>query len=311
MFTVCVLTSIVCNRRALCKVLSVDTLMCKIYLPGECIKPLHSQTYQILFPAYNFAKGLYNGVMFASKVTGNFSWKVCNLLTLEDSNYRLMVKMNNNETIVAEIISDEEVINRIVNGEKELYAILVRRYNQRLYRVGMAILNDDAEVEDVMQVAYINAYENLGKFGFRSSFSTWLTRILVNECLLRRRKRKKVTIMSDDNMKNLTAQHNGSQNPVSALLNSELKSLLNNAIRKLPEIYRTVFVMREIENMSVSETQQCLNISEVNVKVRLNRAKVILRDILSKYYKKEDIFHFHLNRCDQMVNVVMHHVRNS
>lgn len=222
-----------------------------------------------------------------------------------------MVNMNKNEIVVSEIISDEEVISRVLNGEKELYAILVRRYNQRLYRVGMSILNDDAEVEDVMQVAYINAYENLGKFGFRSSFPTWLTRILVNESLLRIRKRKKVIIMSDENMKNLTAHNGESRTPVSALLNSELKSILNNAIRKLPEIYRTVFVMREIEDMSVAETQQCLNISEVNVKVRLNRAKVILRDILSKYYKKEDVLHFHLNRCDRMVNLIMHHVRNS
>ncbi len=215
--------------------------------------------------------------------------------------------MNNQAISPAGVISDHEVINRILKGEKELYAIIVRRYNQRLYRVGMSILNDDPEVEDSMQVAYINAYLNLEKFAFRSSFSTWLTRILINECLLRLRKRGKSISMNDDNLENMI-QHQRSgeqQTPVTKLLNTELGSVLNDAIRQLPEIYRVVFVMREIENMNVAETQETLAISEVNVKVRLNRAKAMLRETLSGYYKKEDIFHFHLSRCDKMIDAVM------
>jgi RNA polymerase sigma-70 factor (ECF subfamily) len=218
--------------------------------------------------------------------------------------------MNREEIIKTTDTSDIEVINRILQGEKNLYAVIVRRYNQRLYRVGMSILNDDAEVEDVMQVAYINAYENLGKFAFRASFSTWLTRILINECLLRLKKRGKTFIMNDDNMENeiqhLQAGEN--QTPVTKVLNAELKTILDDAIRKLPEIYRTVFIMREIENMNVAETQQCLAISEVNVKVRLNRAKAMLRELLANYYKKEDILHFHLTRCDRMVEQVMNKI---
>jgi len=203
--------------------------------------------------------------------------------------------------------TDNEIITQILQGDKNRYAILVRRYNQRLYKVGISILNDDAEVEDAMQVTYINAYENLGKFAFKSSFSTWLTRILINECLLRLKKRGKTIIMNDDKIENEMQhqQREEVQTPVTKVLNTELKNILDDAIRKLPEIYRTIFVMREIENMNVAETQECLDISEVNVKVRLNRAKVMLRDLLANYYKKEDILHFHLSRCDKMVEKVM------
>jgi RNA polymerase sigma-70 factor (ECF subfamily) len=219
--------------------------------------------------------------------------------------------MNRKEIIETTDTSDTEVINRILQGDKNLYSVIVRRYNQRLYRVGMSILNDDDEVEDVMQVAYINAYENLGKFTFKAGFSTWLTRILINECLLRLKKRGKTIIMNDDNMEN-EIQHwqaGKTQTPVTKVINAELKTILDDAIRKLPEIYRAVFVMREIENMNVAETQECLAISEVNVKVRLNRAKTMLRDMLANYYNKEDILHFHLSRCNKMVEKVMSKIK--
>jgi len=221
-----------------------------------------------------------------------------------------MIGMNKEGIPTSEILNDEEIITRILNGEKDLYSIIVRRYNQRLYRIGMSMINDDKEVEDAMQVAYINAYENLGKFGFRSSFPTWLTRILINECLLRLRKRKKSISMNDENMENVMKQNKELHTPVTTTVNSELRLILNDAISRLPEIYRSVFVMREIENMNIAETKECLNISEVNVKVRLNRAKAMLRDILSSRYSKEDILHFHLSRCDRMVDTVMRSIRD-
>lgn len=208
-----------------------------------------------------------------------------------------------------EVASDHEIIAKILSGERELYAIIVRRYNQSLYRVGMSILNDDSEVEDAMQVAYINAYESLKNFGFRASFRTWITRILINECLLRSKKRGKSISMNNEKIENMEMQHAMADNPAGKLLNDELKIILNNAILKLPDIYRTVFVLREIENFNVAETQQQLNISEVNVKVRLNRAKAMLKELLSVHYKREDILHFHLSRCDRMVDSVMQYVR--
>jgi RNA polymerase sigma-70 factor (ECF subfamily) len=202
------------------------------------------------------------------------------------------------------ILPYSELITRILGGEKNLYGRIVRRYNQRLYRIGMSILNDDAEVEDAMQVTYISAWENLGKFKFRSSFSTWLTRIMINESLLRTKKRKHFLEMKEDTI-NHYQQRIIQQNAVTKLMNADLRKTLETAIQKLPEKYRTVFILREIENMSVSETKQCLAISEINVKVRLNRAKSMLRNALSELYRSEDVFAFHLSRCDKMVENVM------
>lgn len=204
-------------------------------------------------------------------------------------------------------ISDEEVIARVLNGEKRLYALIVRKYNQRLYRIAMSILDSDAEAEDVMQTTYLNAYEHLASFASRSSFATWLTRIAINEGLLRLRKSRRAVSMSEETMNTPVYQRyiTDKQNPAMQVLNSELKIMLEDAIRKLPEKYRTVFVMREVEGMNVAETGECLNISAVNVKVRLNRAKSLLRTTLGSYYKKDEIFHFHLSRCDRVVDHVM------
>ncbi|MFT3676889.1 MAG: RNA polymerase sigma factor [Chitinophagaceae bacterium] len=215
--------------------------------------------------------------------------------------------MNKQETSPEAVISDKEVIDRILKGEKELYAIIVRRYNQRLYRVGMSILNNDAEVEDAMQVAYINAFQSLEKFAFKSAFPTWITRILINECLLQLKKKGRSVSLNDDHIENLFHyQHSvESQTPMTRILNSELNTLLEEAIGRLPEKYRTVFIMREIENMNTAETQACLDISEENVKVRLNRAKAMLRSDLNGLFKKEEILHFHLSRCDRMIDGVM------
>src|SRR5678816_3519884 len=134
------------------------------------------------------------------------------------------------------ILPDSELISRILQGEKDLYALIVRRYNQRLYRVGMGILNDDTEVEDAMQVTYINAWENLAKFKFRSSFSTWLTRIMINESLLRTKKRKHFLQMNEDTI-NDYQQSLSPQNAVSKLINGDLRKKLEEAIQKLPEKY--------------------------------------------------------------------------
>lgn len=204
-------------------------------------------------------------------------------------------------------IPDAEVITRILGGEKNLYAILVRRYNARLYRVSMSIINDDAEVEDAMQVAYIKAYENLGKFSFKADFSTWLIRILINECFLRLRKRKHAINLNGNIMEN-EIHHQYSVDPSAKVMNAELKVILEQAILQLPEKYRTVFIMREIENMNVAETKACLEISGINVKVRLNRAKALLRKSLKAFYKKEDVFNFHLSRCDRMVKQVLYQI---
>ncbi|MBO9683250.1 MAG: RNA polymerase sigma factor [Flavisolibacter sp.] len=224
---------------------------------------------------------------------------------------KIMAKFNYPQKSNASGISDKEIIVRVLNGEKDLYAMIVRRYNERLYRVGASMIHDDAEIEDAMQTAYINAYENLGKFAFKAAFSTWLTKILINECILRLKKRRSYVFLNKEVAVNrdYREQTMDVQTPAVKMLNSELKIKLEEAIRQLPEKYRVVFVMREIENMTVAETQSCLNLTEVNVKVRLNRAKALLRNALSTYYNKEEIFHFHLSRCDRMVERVMNQIK--
>ncbi|WP_052272980.1 sigma-70 family RNA polymerase sigma factor [Flavihumibacter solisilvae] len=200
------------------------------------------------------------------------------------------------------LLSDQEIIERILHGENELYSVIVKRYNRRLYRVGMSIINDDVEIEDAMQVAYMNAYFSLSKFSFKSGFATWLTRIMINECLLRLRLRGRTIILDDSAMEQELQERLPGLNrtPLNNLDNTELKALLERSIRQLPEIYRTVFIMREIEDMHIAEIQDCLDISEVNVKVRLNRAKNMLKELLSAVYDKEELLQFHLDRCNRI-----------
>ena len=204
-------------------------------------------------------------------------------------------------------LSDEEIAERVLRGEKHLFENLMRKFNLRLYRMGMAIINDDKAVEDVMQTAYLNAYLHLADFQKKSSFGTWLTRIAINESLLFVKKRKTQQQALIDNPE-ITYHY---ETPLNGLMNKELKTILEKSIADLPEKYRLVFVMREVEEISTSETMEALNLSESNVKVRLNRAKEMLRDDLGKHYKSSHIYDFHLSRCDRVVNFVMKQIVQS
>jgi len=202
------------------------------------------------------------------------------------------------EKIISQTVqaTDEALVEQILTGETGSFEQIIRRYNQRLFRTGMAILNNETETEDAMQSTYINAYEHLAMFENRAAFATWLTRIMVNECL----KLKKKQQNSRNAIEQLPKNHIAMTTPDHVLVNKELNNLLENAIGQLPEKYRLVFVLREIEDMSVRETAQTLTIEEANVKVRLNRAKTMLRENLQSYLKG-NIYQFHLSRCDRMV----------
>jgi len=204
------------------------------------------------------------------------------------------------------MLTDEEIADRVIKGEKHLYESLMRKYNLRLFRICMSIINDDMAVEDVMQTAYLNAYLNLAKFKNKSSFGTWLIRILINESLLYKKKKlkhEKVLIGKQENSYL-------NETPLNGLMNKELKALLEKTIADLPEKYKIVFVMREMEEMSTNETMTVLNLSESNVKVRLNRAKEMLRGNLSSYYKSNQLYEFNLLRCDSVVNFVMRRINS-
>jgi RNA polymerase sigma factor (sigma-70 family) len=202
--------------------------------------------------------------------------------------------------------ADEELITMILNGEIGLYEHIMRKYNQRMYRICLNIIHDEIEVEDIMQNAYVKAYENLHGFKGKSKFSTWLLRILINESLLwLQRNKRKIDFQKSVLQENISDFTNHKTNtPAQQMMNNELKKILEDAIAQLSPKHRIVFVMREIENMSTAETSDCLRISQINVKVRLNRAKEMLRDILMKSEYKE-LYAFHLNRCDRVVKGVM------
>lgn len=219
--------------------------------------------------------------------------------------------MTREEIITHNVLSDYELIDRVRNGEKRLYAVLVHRYNQSLYRMGMSILNNEAEVEDAMQATYIHAYENLRQFEFRSGFRTWITKILIHECQHRYKSREKSVGLNEEKYEDMMLQKEKDESPAVKFMNGELKSILNHVIYSLPEIYRTVFILREIEHLSTEETQHCLNISEANVKVRLNRAKAMLRELLTAYYKEEELPHIHQNRYQRMLEAVTQHQQSS
>lgn len=210
--------------------------------------------------------------------------------------------MKEKSAVISTTLQDVEIIGRILAGEKRQFELLMRKYNQRMYRIGMSVLGNEAEAQDAMQTAYIKAYEHLPGFGNRAQFSTWLTRIMLNQCLEQKRK-------SGHQPAQLEQHHNpiNMKTPANELANKELSAVLDKAITQLPEKYRLVFVLREIEDLSVRETAEALTIGEVNVKVRLNRAKTMLRHSLQGYMK-DHVYAFHLSKCDAVVFHVLERI---
>lgn len=198
-------------------------------------------------------------------------------------------------------VSDTEIIEKILAGEKQLFEFLIRKHHQRLYRIGMSVLNNEAETADAIQTTYINAYQHLSDFNDRSMFSTWLIRIMLNQRLEQKRKAHHLSTVNE------SYNFIDMKTPANKLANKELSNILERAIGELPEKYRLVFMLREIEEMSVRDTAAVLSIEEVNVKVRLNRAKTMLRANLQGYMK-DHVYSFHASRCDRVVKYVMTHL---
>lgn len=205
--------------------------------------------------------------------------------------------------------SDEEVVRRVVDGETALYEILMRRHNQRLYRVARAILRDDAEAEDVMQDAYVRAYQNLASFEGRAKFLTWLTRIAVHEALTRSRRRLRLQPLDPvENSHGEIMEFAASsiRSPEHQAYDRELSAVLEKAVLNLTEEHRLVFMLRDVEGLSTEETAHCLNLTEENVKVRLHRARAGLRKRLYEAVggTAARCFEFHAVRCDRVVKNV-------
>ena len=207
-------------------------------------------------------------------------------------------------------LADETIVDRIRGGDTALYEILVRRHNQRLYRTIRAILRDDRDVEDVMQQAYIDAYMHLDQFRGSARFATWLTRIAVNRAIRNGQgERRKLSVVARDADADLAIAHTAAPgiDPEHSMYGHELKTVLESIVDDLPNPFRVVFVMREVEGLSTAETAASLDINEDTVKTRLHRAKRLLRDQLDRRLgpAAAEIYPFHLSRCDRVVAGVM------
>src|SRR5438874_2261939 len=218
------------------------------------------------------------------------------------------------ERLKSESLTDEEVVSRVRAGETALYEVIMRRYNQRLYRIARAILHNDAEAEDVMQDAYVRAYTHLGQFAARSPFSSWLTRIAVNEALARRRSSKQQQEVDATEFDGEISMQNlyKSPDPEQTASSAQLRDLLEHTVLDLPEQYRTVVMLRDIEELSTAETADALDLTVENVKIRLHRGHEMIRNRLLERIgaKAKEAFPFMGIRCDRVVQTVFCRIAN-
>jgi RNA polymerase sigma-70 factor (ECF subfamily) len=215
--------------------------------------------------------------------------------------------------VVPSSLPDAEIVRRVRGGDRALFEILMRRHNQRVYRTARAVLRDEREVEDAMQQAYINAFTHLDQFEERSQFSTWLTRIVLNEAFGRRQK-----LLGESNamLASGVDSHSGEvmeriaspqPDPEHQAYAQELRRVLEEAVDTLPDTYRTVFMLRDIEGLSTSETGQGLGLGEETVKTRLHRARAMIRRAVSSRIggAASGAFRFQAPRCDRVVTFVL------
>ena len=223
----------------------------------------------------------------------------------------LYTKLDTIKWLPNESFSEQELIERILDGEKKLYEIIVRRFNPYLYKIGRSYNFSHEDTEDLMQDSFVDAYKNLSQFEARSGFKTWLIRIMLNNCF----RKKSKSSFKNETMKEITDSDRplyaqSGEDTANLVSRRELNSIIETAMAQLPHEYRMIFSLREINGCSVAETAELLNISEANVKVRLNRTKTMLRNNIENDFIGENIFEFNLVYCSAMVNRVMNEIKN-
>ncbi len=211
-------------------------------------------------------------------------------------------------------LSDAELVRRILAGEKALFEILMRRYNQTVFRIIRSYLKDQDEVEDAMQNSYLKAFDRLYQFQGSASFSTWLIRISINEALLRLKhikRNKHVFLHAGEYRAGISPVNqipDKQMNPEKAMIRREARQLLEEAIDKLPEKYRVIYMLKEVEGLENAQIEEALGISESNIKVRLHRAKKLLQESLFALTSGGEVFEFGNRRCDAVVSFVMRRI---
>lgn len=205
------------------------------------------------------------------------------------------------------LLTDEEVVARVLEGQTALFEILMRRHNERVYRAARAILRDEREAEDVMQQAYVSAYSHLRQFDGRARFSTWLVRIAVHEALARVRRRARVIPFNPDDTPMNTPTPSAPADPERQAYAAEIGALLESAIDQLPDGMREVFMLRQVEGLSTDEVAIALDVTADVVKTRLSRARAALRrDLAARAgIASPAAFRFERPRCDRVVHAVL------
>ena len=213
--------------------------------------------------------------------------------------------------IPLETLDDAGLVQQVQRGQQAAFGALMKRYNRRLYRTARAILKDDGGAEDALQEAYVSAYRHIGDFRGDAAVGTWLTRIVVNQSLqaLRKSRRERVVVpfgdSADDDAPDVA--DDPEYTPESLMMRTEIRRLVERKIDDLPEAYRTVFMLREVEDLTVEETAASLDIPAATVRSRLFRAKARLREALAQEMDvaTQDVFGFDGERCDRIVQSVL------
>jgi RNA polymerase sigma-70 factor (ECF subfamily) len=215
----------------------------------------------------------------------------------------------------AEGLSDEQIVERVVRGDVALFEILMRRNNTRVYRAVRSLLRNEADSEEAMQATYVLAYSKLHTFRGAARFSTWLTQIALNEALGRLRRERRhpsvsLTVVEEHAMSSIAAPP---ETPEAQASRRELAGMIERAVDALPELYRVVFVLREIEGIDTAETAAVLDVSEEVVKTRLSRARATLRESIERLVGSAatEAFGFHAARCDRVVANVMRRIAST
>jgi RNA polymerase sigma factor (sigma-70 family) len=204
--------------------------------------------------------------------------------------------------------ADSEIISNVVAGNTAIFEMLIRRYNPYLYKIGRSYGFNHQDTEDLMQETFINCYINLKQFAERSSFKTWLIKIMLNECYRKAHKKSYTKEQPADILpghSTFTFLNNSNSENHNVMVNKELNKVVEDCLQKLQPDYRTTFTLRELIGLNIAETAEIMHTSAANVKVRLNRAKAMLRKEIEKVYTPEDIYEFNLIYCDRIVDIVM------
>lgn len=228
----------------------------------------------------------------------------------------VLTAVRSNQRFHLTALGDEVLVKMAGDSDEEVVRVLVRRHNRRLFRVARAVLRDDAEAEDVVQETYVRAFTNLASFRGEASLSTWLTRIALNDALGRARRRRPSVELTDDEIQEgrvlmFPPMASAESNPESETARGHMRRVLEEAVDDLPEPFRMVFVMRDVEGLNVEETASHLSIKAETVKTRLFRARRLLRSAIEQRLSAgfSELFPFDGDRCANTADRVVERLR--